>query len=46
LFRGKNYQNNWILNGKTVIKTSKVEENFLPKMTWVGSAQHVKKFLN
>jgi RNA-directed DNA polymerase len=38
LFRGKNYQNNWILNGKAVIKHSKVEENFLPKMTWVGSA--------
>jgi RNA-directed DNA polymerase len=38
LFRGKNYQNNWILNGKAVIKDSKVEENFLPKMTWVGSA--------
>lgn len=34
LVRGKNYQNNWILNGKTLIKASKVEKNFLPKMTW------------
>jgi RNA-directed DNA polymerase len=38
LFRGKNYQNNWILNGKAFIKASKIEENFLPKMIWVGSA--------
>ncbi len=37
-FRGKTYQNNWILNGKTVRKDYKVEENFLPKMLWVGSA--------
>ena len=33
-FRGKTYQNNWILNGKD----SKGKENFLPKMLWVGSA--------
>jgi RNA-directed DNA polymerase len=37
-FRGNTYQNNWILNGKTVRKDYKVKENFLPKMLWVGSA--------
>lgn len=42
LFRGKNYQNNWILTGKALGKGGKAEENFLPKMVWVGSAQHVK----
>ena len=40
-FRGKDYKNNWILTGKTLIK-GKAEENFLPKMAWVQSAQHVK----
>lgn len=40
-FRGKTYYNNWILNGKTVIK-GKIKENFLPKMSWVRSTQHVK----
>jgi RNA-directed DNA polymerase len=42
LFRGKNYQNNWILTGKSLTKDGTVDENFLPKMVWVGSAQHVK----
>lgn len=42
MFRGKNYQNNWILTGKALGKGGKVEENFLPKMVWVGSAQHLK----
>lgn len=40
-FRGKNYQNNWILTGKTLIK-GESKENFLPKMVWVSSGQHVK----
>jgi RNA-directed DNA polymerase len=38
VFRGKTYQNNWILTGKARRKDCKVEENFLPKMVWVGSA--------
>lgn len=41
LFRGKRYQNNWILTGKTIEK-DKVKENFLPKMVWVGSSQYIK----
>lgn len=40
-FRGKDYNNNWILTGKTLIK-GKFKENFLPKMVWVQSAQYVK----
>ena len=41
-FRGTDYQNNWILTGKTTIKNGAVKENFLPKMVWIGSSQHVK----
>ena len=40
-FRGKKYLNNWILHGQTKIK-GKLKENFLPKMVWVGSSQHIK----
>ena len=40
-FRGKEYSNNWILVGQTLIK-GKIKENFLPKMAWVGSSQHAK----
>lgn len=41
VFRGKEYSNNWILVGQTIINGKK-KENFLPKMVWVGSGQHVK----
>lgn len=41
VFQGRNYKNNWILNGQTLIK-GKTKENFLPKMTWVKSTQHIK----
>jgi RNA-directed DNA polymerase len=41
-FRGKDYKNNWILTGQTLDKGGKWKENFLPKMVWVGSSQHVK----
>ncbi len=41
-FRGKDYKNNWILVGKSLTKYGKLQENFLPKMTWVGSAPYVK----
>ena len=40
-FRGKKYSNNWILVGQILINGVK-KENFLPKMVWVGSSQHVK----
>lgn len=42
-FRGNKYQNNWILIGKT-LETSNgtMKENYLPKMSWVASAQHIK----
>lgn len=41
-FRGTYYQNNWILTGKTTVKNGVIKENFLPKLVWVGSSQHVK----
>jgi group II intron reverse transcriptase/maturase len=41
-FRGKEYQNNWILTGQSLSKGGVMKENFLPKMVWVGSSQHVK----
>lgn len=41
VFRGKKYSNNWILAGETIVKGEK-KRNFLPKMTWVGSGQHIK----
>jgi RNA-directed DNA polymerase len=41
-FRGKDSKNNWILVGKSLTKYGKLQENFLTKMTWVGSAQYVK----
>lgn len=40
-FRGKDYRNNWILTGKTLIK-GEMKTNFLPKMTWIGSSNHIK----
>ena len=41
-FRGKDYKNNWILTGNRLTKDGKLEENFLPKMVWISTAQHVK----
>jgi len=40
-FQGKTYTNNWILTGKSKHKLSE-QENFLPKMAWVDSGQHIK----
>lgn len=41
-FRGKKYQNNWILTGQTTDKQGKMKQNYLPKMSWVSSTQHIK----
>jgi len=42
-FRGNKYKNNWILTGQTMDKrTGKLKQNFLPKMSWVKSTQHIK----
>ena len=41
-FRGKNFKNNWILNGKTRTKNGGIRENFLPKMVWVNSSKYIK----
>lgn len=38
-FGGKDYKNNWIVTGKTLIK-GKMKENFLPKMVWVPSGHY------
>jgi RNA-directed DNA polymerase len=41
VFRGKKYSDNWVLAGQTLIQAKK-KENFLPKLAWVKSSQHVK----
>jgi len=41
-FKGKDYKNNWILTGETLVIGGKLKENFLPKMVWIGSSQYVK----
>ena len=41
-FRGNQYQNNWILTGRTLDKEGNIKQNFLPKMSWVSSTQHIK----
>lgn len=41
LFRGKEYKNNWILTGQTLVK-GELKKNFLPKMTWVSSSNYVR----
>jgi group II intron reverse transcriptase/maturase len=42
VFRGKIYRNNWVLTGQTKDKDGKVQENFLPKMSWVKLTQYIK----
>ena len=43
LFNGNKHQNNWILTGETLDKTKKsIKQNFLPKMSWINSIQHIK----
>jgi RNA-directed DNA polymerase len=41
VFRGKEYSDNWVLAGQTLIKGQK-KNNFLPKLAWVKSGQHAK----
>lgn len=42
-FRGNSYKNNWILTGSTLDKEKgTIKQNFLPKMSWVNSTQHIK----
>jgi RNA-directed DNA polymerase len=42
IFQEKEYKNNWILTGQTLGKNGEIKENFLPKLVWVSSAQHIK----
>jgi RNA-directed DNA polymerase len=42
VFRGNQYQNNWILTGSTPGKDGNIKQNFLPKMSWVSSIQHIE----
>lgn len=41
-FQGRNYQNNWILNGQTKEKGGTTKDNYLPKLSWIGSEKYVK----
>jgi RNA-directed DNA polymerase len=40
-FRGKIYNDNWVLNGKKMIN-GHLKTNFLPKFTWTESQRHIK----
>jgi RNA-directed DNA polymerase len=40
-FQSRSYKDNWILNGQTV-KDKKKLTNFLPQISWIKSAKHVK----
>ena len=41
VFKGKQYQNNWILTGNIRDKNGNIKKNFLPKMRWISSAQNI-----
>lgn len=41
-FREKEYRANWILEGKHLTKYGKLQENFLPRMTWINAAKYIK----
>lgn len=41
-FQGKEYKDNWVLYGTTTTPRGETKEAFLPKITWVASASHVK----
>lgn len=41
VFRGKQHSNNWVLVGQLLNQGQK-KENFLPKISWIASKQHVK----
>lgn len=42
VYYGNTYQNNWILVGKTKDKGGTIQENFLPKLSWIESVKHLK----
>lgn len=42
LFRGKRHTNNWVLWGQTKEKVGKMQDIFLPKLSWVASNQYRK----
>lgn len=41
-FDGTKHQDNWILNGKQLGKSGKLQENWLPHIVWVKSRKWVK----
>ena len=41
-FNGVQHQDNWILYGKTKLKTGVVKENYLPQISWISSKKHIK----
>jgi RNA-directed DNA polymerase len=42
VYEGRSYKNNWVLVGKKVLKHSRTDVIFLPKLSWVSSVKHVK----
>lgn len=41
-FDGTKHEDNWVLNGKTLAKSGKLKENWLPKIGWVKSRKWIK----
>lgn len=41
-FEGRAYQANWILQGLTLDRKSQIKTNYLPKLGWIKSTNHVK----
>lgn len=41
-FDKRTYKDNWVLVGRKKVKGGKIEEKWLPKITWVKSAKYIK----
>lgn len=42
VFQGRSYKDNWILVGKAKNKKGKIEQEFLPKTSWLKSEKFIK----
>jgi len=41
-YQNRQYKANWILNGKRLLKSGKLDTTYLPKMSWIASEKYVK----
>jgi len=42
IFHGRTYKDNWILAGKSKATNGIIKKNFLPRLHWIESTQHIK----